>query len=126
MFVRLGKILLVLALVAGLGAHWALLQTVAWTAMLAGNLQTASFHQAMTKTFDGKHPCCLCQAIAAGKQSEKKAEFSFKLHKLDSPPLQEGFALIAPKPFRQPPLADAPAKLRAEPPLTPPPRAGIA
>ena len=125
MFARLGKILLVLALVAGLGAHWVLLQTVAWTTMLAGNLQTSSFHEALAKTFDGRHPCRLCQAIAAGKHSEKKSDVSFKLHKLDFPPLQECIVLIAPKPFRLSSPADAPAELRAQPPPTPPPRAGI-
>ncbi len=31
--------------------------------------------EALTKTFDGKHPCALCKAIAAGKKSEKKSEF---------------------------------------------------
>jgi hypothetical protein len=36
-FGRIGNIFLVLALVAMLGAHWTLLQTVAWTTMLADN-----------------------------------------------------------------------------------------
>jgi hypothetical protein len=95
-FVRTGKICLVLALVAMLGAHWALLQTVAWTRMLADNLHSSSFCDAVTKTFDGQHPCPLCKAIAAGKQSEKKTEFSFQSQKLEFPPLKENFILIAP------------------------------
>jgi len=83
-FIRIGKIFLVLALVAMLGAHWALLQTVAWTTMLADNLRSGSLHDAVTRTFDGQHPCCLCKAIAAGKQSEKKAEFSFQFFRKNS------------------------------------------
>lgn len=31
---QIGRVLLVLALSLSLGAHWALLQTVAWTGML--------------------------------------------------------------------------------------------
>src|SRR5271168_773475 len=103
-FVRIGKICLVLALVAMLGAHWALLQTVAWTTMLADNLCTQPVKEAVTETFDGNHPCDLCKAIAAGKQSEKKTEFSFQSQKLEFPQANENFALIAPSQFQLMPL----------------------
>jgi hypothetical protein len=120
-FVRIGKIFLVLALVAMLGAHWALLQTVAWTTMLAGNLQSYSFQVAAEKTFDGKHPCCLCKAIAAGKQSERKTEFSLQSQKLEFPPMKENFVLIAPSQFQLLPLGNFSAKsLAQKPPLQPP------
>jgi hypothetical protein len=66
----------VLMLVLALGWHWALLQTVAWTAMLANYSRQASLSQAVSDTFDGKHPCPLCKAISKGKQDEKKTEFS--------------------------------------------------
>ncbi len=122
MFKRLGKIFLVLALTATLGAHWTLLQTVAWTTMLADNLQSNSFHVAAEKTFDGKHPCCLCKAIAAGKQSEKKTELSFHSQKLEFPPLKENFALIVPAQSRLLPLENFPAKSLAPKPLLQPPR----
>jgi hypothetical protein len=120
-FKRLGKFFLVLALVAMLGAHWALLQTVAWTTMLADNLHSSSFQVAVTETFDGNHPCDICKAIAAGKQSEKKTEFSFQTQKLEFPPLNEDFVLIAPSQFRLLPLENFSAKSLAEkPPLQPP------
>ncbi len=122
MFKRLGKIFLVLALVAMLGAHWAALQTVAWTAMLADNLHSDSFCAAVTKTFDGNHPCDLCKAIAAGKQSEKKTEFSFQPQKLEFPPLKENFGLIAPSQFQLLPLKNFSAKSFAQKPLLQPPR----
>ena len=79
MFKRLGKIFLVLALVATLGAHWALLQTVAWTTMLAENLcsHIHSPRKPWTETFDGNHPCEMCKAIAAEKQSEKENRIQF-------------------------------------------------
>jgi hypothetical protein len=120
-FVRIGKIFLILALVATLGAHWALLQTVAWTTMLADNLQSSSLHDAVTMTFDGQHPCPLCKAIAAGKQSEKKTELSFQSQKLEFPPLKENFSLIAPSQFQLLPFKNLSAKSFAQkPPLQPP------
>jgi len=121
-FVRIGKIFLIVTLVAMLGAHWAALQTVAWTTMLADNLQSSSFQAAITKTFDGQHPCCLCKAIAAGKKSEKKTEFSFQSQKLEFPPLNETFALIAPPRFQPLPQKNFPAKSLAQKPLLQPPR----
>jgi hypothetical protein len=121
-FKRLGKISLVIALVTTLGAHWALLQTVAWTTMLAENLHTSSFHEAVTKTFDGTHPCCLCKAIAAAKQSERKTEFSLQSQKLEFPPVKENFALIAPTQFQLLPLENFSAKSFAQKPLLQPPR----
>ena len=73
MFARGGKILVVLALVLATGLHWTALQTVAWTTMLAKNLSTQSFSAAVSDTFDGRHPCPLCQAISKGRQSEQKS-----------------------------------------------------
>jgi hypothetical protein len=121
-FVRFGKICVVLALVTTLGAHWALLQTVAWTTMLANNLQSNSFHDAVTKTFDGNHPCPLCQAIAAGKKSEQKSEFTLKIQKLEFPPAKGNFVLITPSRFQLLPQANAFAAALLHPPATPPPR----
>jgi hypothetical protein len=120
--IRIGKIFLVLALVAMLGAHWAFLQTVAWTTMLADNLCTQSVKEAVTETFDGRHPCPLCKAIAAGKQSENKTEFSFQSQKLEFPLLKENVALIAPTQFYLLPLENSAAKSFAPKPLLQPPR----
>jgi hypothetical protein len=122
MSVRFGKILLVLALVAMLGAQWAVLQTVAWTAMLAENLQSCSVQTAVEKTFDGRHPCCLCKAIAAGKKSEQKTEFSFPSQKMEFPPLKDIFAWLAPAQFQLLPLEHFSANALAQKPLLQPPR----
>jgi hypothetical protein len=99
MFVRFGKIFVVVALVMMVGGHWMLLQTVAWTTMLADNLQSNSFRVAMTKTFDGKHPCCLCKAIAAAKKSEKKTASLFQFQKMEFPLPKENLVLVAPSRF---------------------------
>ncbi len=66
-----------------MGGHWALLQTVAWTNMLATNLQTDSLPEALAKTFDGEHPCKMCKQIDAGKKSEKKSEFPGAAKKIE-------------------------------------------
>lgn len=126
MLVRLGKVLVVFALVATLGAHWALLQTVAWTTMLANNLQSGSLHDAMAKTFDGEHPCCLCKAIAAAKKSQQKDQFVVEKQKLEFPPLQRNLVLIAPSRLELFPRTDAFAESFFPKPPTPPPRAFFA
>jgi len=80
---KIGHVLLVIALVAMIGGHWAVLQTVAWSTMLADNLRVSSFSEAVERTFDGKHPCTLCKQISAGKKAEKKTEISFGIKKLE-------------------------------------------
>jgi hypothetical protein len=120
-FAKIGKFLTVAVLVTTLGAHWTVLQTAAWTAMLANNLQSGSLQTAVEKTFDGKHLCPVCQAIAAGKQSEKKNEFSFQSQKLEFPPAAENFILIAPARFDFLPRENFSAKnFTSKPPLPPP------
>jgi hypothetical protein len=121
-FVRLGKLVVIAAFIATTGAHWSLLQTVAWTTMLAGNLHSTSLQEALVKSFDGKHPCCLRKTIAAGKQSEKKTELSFQPQKLVFPPIKENFVLFAPSQFQIMPQLNASAEPLAQKPPTPSPR----
>jgi len=118
----LAKFLVVAALVLTLGAHWALLQTVAWTAMLANNLRMHSFSESVCRTFDGKHPCPICLAIAAAKKSEKKSGFTFQTQRLEFPPLKESIALIAPSRFELLPQKNFSAESVSQKPPTPPPR----
>ena len=122
MLARFGKFIVVVALVTTTGLHWALLQSVAWTTMLADNLRTQSLTEAVTHTFDGEHPCCLCKAIAAGRKSEQKKEFTAPLQKLEFPPVKENFVLIAPSSFQLLPLENSSAKSLAQKPLLQPPR----
>jgi hypothetical protein len=120
--VRLGKAFVVSALIAMSGLHWAVLQSVAWTTMLAENLHSSSFRDAVTKTFDGKHPCCLCKAIASEKKSEQNSEFTAQMQKFEFPPVKENFVLIAPTQFQFLPQANTFAESLTQKPLTPPPR----
>jgi len=71
---RIAHLLVVTALLAGIGGHWAILQSVAWVTMLADNLQTASVTEAVSNTFDGEHPCPMCKAIKQGRADEKQQD----------------------------------------------------
>ncbi len=64
----------VLLLVLTLGLHWTLLQTIAWTGMIVNYSRDGSFSEAVSKTFDGRHPCCLCKAIKQGRAEEKQQQ----------------------------------------------------
>jgi hypothetical protein len=121
-FARISKLLLVFALIAMLGAHWAFLQTIAWTTMLANNLRTQSLTEAVSYTFDGNHPCPLCKAIAAGKKSENKNAVNVQTQKLEYLPLAQKIVLIAPSALPYLPLKNCFAKSFFDQPLLPPPR----
>jgi hypothetical protein len=119
---RCGKYLVIFALIANTGTHWAVLQTVAWTTMLANNLCEQSMTGAVASTFDGRHPCCLCKAIAAAKKSEKKNELALELIKMEFPPAHKNFTPAGPPEFHLLPGMAAFADSLAQKPPTPPPR----
>lgn len=68
------RIAIVLLLVLNLGLHWAFLQTVAWTGMLVSYAQQGTFAEAVSKTFDGEHPCTMCKVIQQGRAAERQQE----------------------------------------------------
>ena len=123
MFQRLPKLLMVLALACSIGLHWAFLQSFAWTTMLVDNLATTSLSAALQRTFDGKHPCALCKAVAEGKKSEKKADTLLRLKKFEG--LNASVAIAFPPPASFPQIAAPNASLESfsHAPPTPPPRA---
>jgi hypothetical protein len=63
------------------GAHWALLQSVAWTGMLVSRSQQTGVEEAVRTTFDGEHPCRLCVVVKEGQkqQSEKRPDSALEL-----------------------------------------------
>jgi len=121
-FRRLPRLLVTVALACSVGLHWSLLQSVAWTTMLVGNLQFLTISEAVQRTFDGKHPCALCKAVAEGKKSEKKSETVLSLKKFDG--LNQAVAILF-----SPPASFSAVEARAiflksfvQAPPTPPPR----
>ena len=101
MFRKIGNLLMIFAVLAATGTHWMILQSVAWTRMLAENLHKSSIEQAIVCTFDGKHPCCLCKRIAKEKQSEKKSDLQLELKRLEFPYEKIEFVFYPPSEFRE-------------------------
>lgn len=56
---------LVTLLLAGLsvGFHWGVVQTLGWVSMTIEFSRNSSLTEALEKTFDGRHPCRLCQLV---------------------------------------------------------------
>jgi hypothetical protein len=120
---RVGNSFLILALLTATNSQWFVLQSVAWASMIVCYSEKAPLKVALVHTFDGRHPCCLCKAIAAAKKSEKKKEFPLQVRKLEFPPVPEEVALLAPAQFRLLPMAhDSFAESPSLRPPTPPPR----
>lgn len=99
--VRLTAIILALAL--SMGLDWAALQAVAWTRMLAGFSQSMPMGRAITRTFDGLHPCTLCLAIRRGREAERNASSPITLEnqiklEFDLPVAPVSVFLTAPTP----------------------------
>ena len=109
-----------------MGGQWAVLQSIAWTTMLAGNLRSSSLHEAVAKTFDGKHPCCLCKAVAAGRSSEQKQEFVSVTLKLEFPPFAVTPVLNGPAAHGTVVGENTFAAALTQKPATPPPRGSFA
>ena len=77
--------------------------------------------EALVKTFDGKHPCALCKAIAAGKKSEKKSEFPVAGKKFEFSYSVTVFVFSAPTHFwKASGLEESADSLNHAPPVPPP------
>lgn len=122
MLARMSRLLIVLALAGSIGLHWAFLQVVAWTGMVISYSQEATLSQAVSETFDGKHPCALCKRIAEAKHAEKKPEFKFEIGKLEFPRACEESVLSPPSTFWEYRASDVQSRLLNRAPPSPPPR----
>lgn len=121
-FVRLGHILLIIALLGATGGHWTVLQTIAWADMLTKNLQTESVGAAIAKTFDGEHPCKMCKQISAGKKAEKQADLPLQIKKLEFVSIRPTWLILAPQVFEVLPEAAFHFESISHRPSVPPPR----
>jgi hypothetical protein len=111
-----------MVLALSIGVQWPLLQSIAWLNMLVTFSAQDGIQTAVVKTFDGKHPCKLCNFVSEGKQAEKKKD--------GTPPSLKKFDLLLVTAggvsFHQElffPHADFQPKCRIRPytPLSPPP-----
>jgi hypothetical protein len=71
---RIARAVVVLALCLSFGAHWVVLQSVAWGRMVVEYSLRVPLAEAVAETFDGNHPCNLCKDISAARHSEKKSD----------------------------------------------------
>lgn len=122
MLSQLPRFLIIVALAGSIGLHWAFLQSVAWVSMVVTYAQDAPLSTAIAKTFDGQHPCKLCKGIAAGKKSERKAEFPPVVKQLEFVPARVVFIFSAPAEFQMRPETAAIFPELAHQPPVPPPR----
>jgi hypothetical protein len=113
---------MIFAVLSATGTHWLALQSLAWTTMLAENLHSTSWQQAVERTFDGQHPCCLCRQIAAAKKAEKKSDVQLEIKKLDYSYSNFEFVFCPPAYFYEISAADDSATSLTRAPSVPPPR----
>jgi hypothetical protein len=120
---RVGNLFLIITLLAATDAQWIVLQSVAWAGMIVSYSEKAPLKMALAETFDGKHPCPLCKAIAAAKKSGQKNEYTLQFKKLEFPPAPENVVLVRPSHFQLLPAAiNVFAESLIPKPLLPPPR----
>ena len=67
---------MVLALAWQIGLPQGLLQAVAWGWMITTYSQESGFGEGLRKTFDGQHPCSLCERIAQIRPDSTPATLS--------------------------------------------------
>ncbi len=72
-----------MTLIVSMGGHLALLQTLAWGNMLVEFSSSSSLSDAVGKTFDGEHPCELCQVVKKSKGEREKKPVLKSEMKLD-------------------------------------------
>jgi len=105
MLKKLGCGLLVLALLASLNLHWALLQGFAWAKMLQKEQQSTSVQEAVERTFSGDYPCDLCRLVEqnnGGKESPQQAKVLDNEVKIKLLPIELAVTLILKRPGVRP------------------------
>jgi hypothetical protein len=120
---RLAKMLTAIALAASIGLHLAFLQSAAWIGMMITYSQQAPLHEALVKTFDGKHPCSLCKKIGGERKAQHKSDRQFEFKKLELISVGQVFLPTPPCFFQKPISGNEKAPELCESPPVPPPRA---
>jgi hypothetical protein len=120
---RWSSSLAVVLLSLTLGWHWLALQTIAWTSMLIERTQESSFSVAWTTTFDGKHPCRICKAVAEGQSDETRTASTLSVSMLEaSIPMTTTPVICAPRVEAPCTRIQPGPKSRVDRPILPPPR----
>jgi hypothetical protein len=111
----------IFALCCAIGLQWLALQSIAWTAMIVDNAKHASLCKAIAQTFDGAHPCSLCQIVNDAKSTERKADLQPLMPKIDMICVSQTISLLQPfVPIDYAPRDFSFSKLGRSPPAPPP------
>jgi hypothetical protein len=121
------RMLLVAALMISIGAQWAVLQSTAWLGMaVTYSMNEGSLVEGLSKTFDGDHPCPLCNLVEEGQKKEQKLPTKKADSKMELL-LTIGVVVITPPvPTFLPRAAQETATARSTEPSVPPPRRDLA
>ena len=119
---RLSKLIIAVCLALSLGLHWVLLQSAAWVGMAVSFSQTEPITEALSKTFDGKHPCKLCKLVKEGQQAEQKQERKQTQVKFDLVSAAAAIGLFPPVPAARPAARAVEFPHTSHSPSVPPPR----
>jgi hypothetical protein len=122
----LGTWLVVAAMLSAVGGHWALLQSVAWTGMIVENARRSDLGRALEQTFDGRHPCPLCQSIEKGRKSQREQDTQAPPGKLDLIHEAGDITLFSHWEFDRRHISGTFAQARPHRPLLEPPRLVVA
>lgn len=94
---RLGRFLCILALFALSGLDRSVVQTYAWSTMIADRAPEQGLAEAFDSTFSGDEPCLICQAVIETEKKEPIAPAGEELPKLHSPASKKArLAVVAP------------------------------
>jgi hypothetical protein len=119
---RLPRLAIAAALALSIGLHWEVLQSAAWVGMVVSYAQDGTVGEALAKTFDGKHPCTLCEQIAKGRQSEKKPDSAPAVKKFEFSYSAAAFVFTAPLACWEADWPESAGRSLVRTPPVPPPR----
>ncbi len=118
---RLAQALLVLAAFCLANGPDFLAQGVAWSTMIIDYSASDTVASAVAKTFDGEHPCRLCQRVDEHQGSQQKRAVESSLRKLHLCCVTtEVFDLGAPARVEFPIIRTQDVRLSFQPPVPPP------
>ena len=115
--------MIALVAVAG-GLHLPVLQVVAWGGMLVSNTGEHGLAEGVTRTFDGQHPCCLCDFVASAEAADEETPEHTTLESLSFKLLMAQRVILLPPVGARCELVPMHSRRpsRAEQPGVPPPR----
>jgi hypothetical protein len=123
---RLAHLTLLTALMLSIGGQWALIQSAAWAGMFFKYVKHDTVAEALSKTFDGQHPCRLCKAVTQGTSGTKpdpsKSPAPMIKINLLGQSTETALVQVSPQRTRIATISER-ARPRSEAPEAPPPRA---